>query len=242
VLGEAAAATDILASLPKIAVADTNAQITGHEGNAAAHYWGAWRTAGVRAPFAASEAKRIPERWATFGGRKSLHNHDTTQSNRHATDPVNAMLNLGYDRGEALCIAACHAVGISPVFGMSHKRNDRRNQEAGTVRQSMALDLLEVIRPEIDAIILGLLARPSSLKFRDFLQLKGNDRNGVTRVQSAAIKREIWAGVRELEPLVMHWARKVRALLEMGEALSVTPETLTLARECAERARLALAA
>jgi CRISPR associated protein Cas1 len=72
------------------------------------------------------------------------------RSPRKAADPVNAILNYSYALGEAECTIALRAVGLDPGLGVLHA--DKRT------RDSLALDLLEVLRPEIEARVLTLLA------------------------------------------------------------------------------------
>lgn len=116
------------------------------EAQAAAVYWQAW-AGRVHMPFPPGDLAKVPGHWLTFAGRTSLsHEYDR---NRNATDPVNALLNFAYRVGESEAVHACHALGLHPALGILH--SDKQG------RDSMALDLLEVLRPVIDRVLLAML-------------------------------------------------------------------------------------
>jgi hypothetical protein len=69
------------------------------------------------------------------------------------------MLNLCYRLAEIECRIACVGVGLDPGLGVIHL--DR----AG--RDSMALDLLEIVRPEVECFVLELVAQ-RVFRRRDF--------------------------------------------------------------------------
>lgn len=114
------------------------------EGAAASIYWGAW-TGTVALPWKEADAEKVPAHWTVYVSRANL----TSGKARGATDPVNAMLNYCYRIAEAECVLACHSVGLDPAFGMLHLDKDSRD--------SFALDLLEVVRPEVERFVLGML-------------------------------------------------------------------------------------
>ena len=126
--------------------ADTINDCIIQEGFAASSYWQAWEGS-VNVPFNLEDEGKVPSHWKSFIQRASLANE--VIKNRHASDPMNAMLNLIYKIGEIEAVNSCHAVGLSPVLGIAH--TDRQT------RDSFALDLLEVVRPYCDRIILDLL-------------------------------------------------------------------------------------
>lgn len=70
---------------------------------------------------------------------------------RGAADPINALLNYGYALAEAECRIATSAVALDPGLGIVHTDH--------AVRDSLALDMLEPLRPEVDRRVLQLLAR-----------------------------------------------------------------------------------
>jgi CRISPR-associated endonuclease Cas1 len=133
------------------------------EAEGALAYWGAW--APVEVQFAQRDAARIPAHWRTFGRRASL----VTGASRKATNPANAILNYLYAIAEAEARLAALAVGCDPGLGIMHA--DQRS------RDSLACDLMEPVRPMVDAWVLDLLA---SRTFRrsDFFET----REGVCRI------------------------------------------------------------
>jgi hypothetical protein len=116
------------------------------EGHAAIAYWSVWSDR-VRIPWRNSDLTRIPERWTKFQGRTSLL--WDTPSNMAASDPANACLNYLYRVAETEATHLCHALGLSPILGVLHA--DKVN------RDSMALDLIESIRPVCDRLVLAML-------------------------------------------------------------------------------------
>jgi len=117
------------------------------ESHAAKAYFAVW-TSQVRARFATRERGRVPEHWTIAGARRSVLANGT--SPRKAADPVNALLNYGYALGESVARHACQVVGLDPALGVLHTDKPHRD--------SMALDLLETLRPTIDTAVLQLLA------------------------------------------------------------------------------------
>ncbi len=130
----------ILATLPSAATVD---RLRWLEADAALHYWGAW--AGLPVRWAKRDAERVPEHWRTAGSRTS----PLTSSPRLATDPVNALLNYAYAIVEAEARIALLAVGLDPGLGVLHADQVRRD--------SLALDVMEAVRPDVDAWVLDTL-------------------------------------------------------------------------------------
>jgi CRISPR-associated endonuclease Cas1 len=118
------------------------------EAQASNSYFGAW-TGSVACRFAARDAEKVPSHWAVFGSRASQLRR-SGRSPRDAADPINALLNYGYALAEAEARLAVLAVGLDPGLGIVH--TDIRN------RDSLALDLLEPLRPVVERHILTLLA------------------------------------------------------------------------------------
>jgi len=73
----------------------------------------------------------------------------SANGNRKAERPVNAMANYLYALLEIEAILACQVVGLDPGLAIVH--SDARG------RRSMALDLMEPVRPQIDAFVLDLI-------------------------------------------------------------------------------------
>jgi hypothetical protein len=115
------------------------------EARAASAYWTAW--SGRVAPAWRAGGSSVPLTWRQpFTKRKTPLLAGT---NQHAADPVNALLNYAYSLAETTCVLACWQAGLDPSLGISHVPE--------TGRYSLALDLLETIRPECDALVLDLL-------------------------------------------------------------------------------------
>lgn len=146
-LGNPVTAKLIRSMIEDVQAADNIDAITGIEGNAASLYFPLWRGMPVRwkAP------KPAKPHWLAYPERKTLRRGYET--NKDATDPVNALLNFGYKVAETECALSCYGVALSPAMGISHYRDEPK-------RDSFALDLLETLRPEVDRIVLDMLAQP----------------------------------------------------------------------------------
>jgi CRISPR-associated protein Cas1 len=184
------------------------------EASAANIYFGAWM--GEVAPrFAAKDRPRIPPHWLTYEGRRSVL--ASASANRKAERPVNAMLNYAFALLEAEAVFACQAVGLDPGLGIVHL--DAKG------RQSMALDLMEPVRPQVEGIVLAMLDERTFRK-ADFSE----DAEGHVRVR-APLTHEL----AELMPLMARWlapwAERVAHVLGDAMAGKFTPHTpLTSAR------------
>jgi len=66
----------------------------------------------------------------------------TGRNRRPPRDPVNACLSLGYTLLHFDAVQACHAAGLDPLLGLYH--------EPAFGRESLATDLIEPLRPQID--------------------------------------------------------------------------------------------
>jgi CRISPR-associated endonuclease Cas1 len=170
-LNNPATAATIRECAEEIADCDSAQTATRWEGQAAAVYWNAW-TGNVIVPFIPREVSRVPAHWTTFVTRKSPI--DTASGNaRHAADPINAMLNYGYRLAEIECRLACLAVGLDPGMGFLHADKQARD--------SLALDLLEVVRPDVDRFVLGLLSTNGPLNYLS-PKLFAESRDGACRL------------------------------------------------------------
>jgi CRISPR-associated endonuclease Cas1 len=118
------------------------------EASAAALYFGSWSGRPECAPtFAAKDRRRIPPHWSRYEGRRSVL--ASSSANRKAERPVNALLNYCFALLEAEAVLACQAVGLDPGLGIVHA--DARG------RVSMALDLMEPVRPEVEGFVLDMV-------------------------------------------------------------------------------------
>jgi CRISPR-associated protein Cas1 len=147
--------------------AKSHAALMGLEGKAAQVYFAPWVTH-VTPRFDDRSMQRIPVNWLAFAGRNSPIRKGG--GHRVATDPVTAMLNYGYALGYAESRTACIATGLDPRIGMLHHGKSVNNAK----RDSLALDILETLRPVIDAYVVGLV-RSRVFSYRDFCEPYGYD-------------------------------------------------------------------
>ena len=120
----------------EVPAADSIANVRLIEAQAALAYWSAWRTLPIYFP--RNDFKRVPDHWRSFGARIS----PLTGSPRLAANPPNAILNYLYAVLESESRMAATTLGLDPGLGVLHV--DASN------RDSLALDLLEPVRPQVD--------------------------------------------------------------------------------------------
>jgi CRISPR-associated endonuclease Cas1 len=89
--------------------------------------------------------KPIPQEWHRAGLRQGL----LIGSNRHATHPVNAMLNYAYAALESQVRIAVVAHGLDPTVGYLHASYPNR--------LALVYDLMEPLRPVVDRRVLGIV-------------------------------------------------------------------------------------
>jgi CRISPR-associated endonuclease Cas1 len=116
------------------------------ESQAANAYFAAWTAVGCR--FTKQAQARVPSHWHQYTVRTSPLTR-SGHSPRNAADPINALLNYGYALAEAEARIAALAVGLDPGVGILH--TDQKH------RDSLALDLLEPLRPVVEGHVLQLL-------------------------------------------------------------------------------------
>jgi len=145
-----------------LAAADTVERIRLLESQAARVYWNAWSDIAILYP--REDIARIPEHWKTFGQRVSV----LTGSPRLATNPPNAILNYCYAVLESECRLALSALGLDPSLGVLHSDTPARD--------SLACDLMEVVRPKIDAWLLNWINRDVLTRSWFFETRQGNCR------------------------------------------------------------------
>lgn len=144
---------DIATTLPAI---DNVIELRHAEASAAALYWAAWRDH-LELKFTKPATRVFPAHWFRFDRRSSL----LTGAPRSATDPTNALLNYSYALLEAEARVSLLKVGLDPGIGMLHADQGSRD--------SMALDVMEPIRPSVDRGIVELVRR-QRFGSRDFLE------------------------------------------------------------------------
>ena len=171
----------------ELAKADSPEAIRQVESLAAGAYWGAWHTLPITFP--RKDESRVPDHWRSFGARVS----PLTGSPRLAVNPPNAILNYLYAVLESESSLAAAALGLDPGLGVLHVDTPARD--------SLACDLMEVVRPDVDAFLLDWITR-EPLKREWFLE----QRDGNCRLMAQlAIK------LSETAPV---WARAVAPIAE----------------------------
>ena len=118
------------------------------EGNVAQGYFYAWRALDLK--WKATKAYPVPDEWRKFFSRSSLFKHRQRIGNRHATHPVNAMLNYVYGMLESRVRVEAIAEGYDPNIGVMHNRNLPD-------RHSFVFDRMEPLRPVVDRTVLKLV-------------------------------------------------------------------------------------
>lgn len=111
------------------------------------------------------DPETVPEHWRTFGPLGSAYSN----GNQQAVTPPNAILNYLYAVLEVEIRIACLSVGLDPSLGIFHPIQRGRD--------SFVFDLMEPLRPAVDAYVLDLLGERTFEK-SDFFE----NRKGVVRV------------------------------------------------------------
>jgi CRISPR-associated endonuclease Cas1 len=156
------------------------------EAKAAEAYWNAWAV--VELTFARRD--RVPDHWRTFGARRS----PLTLRPRNAANPLNAIVNYLYTLLEIETRIALTARALDVGLALFHA--DEAN------RASLAADVMEPVRPHVDAFVLNL-ARTRTFSAKDFAET----REGACRLASAL--------THELVPTMATWARLVAPYAEV---------------------------
>jgi len=145
-----------------LAKARSSDELRRYEAQAALAYWTAWHDLSIN--FSPSDLRRVPDHWRTFGSRMS----PLTKSPRLAVNPPNTMLNFLYAILESEARFAISELGLDPGIGFLH--SDTRT------RDSLACDLMEPIRPQVDAFLLDWLRGAALQRKWFFEQRDGNCR------------------------------------------------------------------
>jgi hypothetical protein len=132
------------------------------ESQAARAYWSAWSTLPINFP--KNDLARVPDHWRMFGTRVS----PLTGSPRLAANPPNAILNYLYSVLESEARLAAAALGLDPGLGVLHVD--------APARDSLACDLMEPARPQVDAYLLDWITRQPLRREWFFEQRDGNCR------------------------------------------------------------------
>jgi len=145
-----------------VANAETIDAIRYLESQGASAYWAAWRDLPITFPKV--DLPRVPDHWRRFDTRKS----PLSGSPRLAANPANAILNYLYAVLESETRLAVAALGLDPGLGFWHVDTPARD--------SLACDLMEPIRPQVDAYLLDWITRQPLKREWFFEQRDGNCR------------------------------------------------------------------
>ncbi len=181
-------ADKLRAALAKIKTARTVDELLVIEAQAALEYWANWS-------FSLKHKKRNwPSQWTLFAYRASL----ISGGPRHATHPVNAILNYAYSVAAAQLTRALIAFGFDSSAGFLHADANGRH--------SLTYDALELVRADIDARILPWVAS-HTWKRPDFPVTP----EGVVRLQPPLAAFVMQRAILERSKLadVTDWIRKI---------------------------------
>jgi CRISPR-associated endonuclease Cas1 len=140
----------------RLASAGTFDAIRVVEANAAACYFREWRSIPVTWPKA--DLPRTPDHWRFAGSRQS----PLSGGPRLAVTPAHAILNYCFAMLEAESRLSVSALGLDPGLGVG-LHTDTAN------RDSLALDVLEPVRPDIEAWLLDWIEN-EPLRRSDFFE------------------------------------------------------------------------
>jgi CRISPR-associated endonuclease Cas1 len=205
-------ASDIIAKLQEsLSTAESLDEVARLEAHAASAYWSAWSELPINFP--RQDVTRVPEHWRTFGTRKSA----ITGSPRLATNPPNAILNYCYALLECETRLASTAVGLDPGMGLLHVDTPARD--------SLACDIMEAVRPSVDAWLLDWIMREPFRRSDFFEERNGNCRLLRTLTAKLSETTSVWG------KLVAPWAEYVARTLwdrtSWPRTRSSTPTRLT---------------
>jgi CRISPR-associated endonuclease Cas1 len=208
-LGDLAASKLIHEIRSELAEVETIEEIRSVEPRAARVYWKAWQ--GIPINFPERDLPRVPEHWRSFDTRAS----PLSGSPRLAANPVNAILNYLYALLETECRLASAALGLDPEMGVLHMDKPSRD--------SFACDLMEAVRPDVDAYVLNWIARQPLKRSWFFEERDGNCRLMADLATQLAQTTSMWA---RLVAPVAEWAMKEFAATTKTRK-SISPTRLT---------------
>jgi CRISPR-associated endonuclease Cas1 len=185
--GDRAVVETIESVILALEFADTIKALRQLEAQAASVYWQSLRS--IRIEFPRKDLARVPEHWRVFGTRQS----PLTNSPRLAVNPPNAMLNYLYALLESEARLASVALGLDPGLAFAHADTDSRD--------SLACDLMEPVRPQVDAYVLNWLKR-APLRREWFFE----QRDGTCRLMGSLAM--------QLSETTTTWARAVAPVAE----------------------------
>jgi hypothetical protein len=149
------------------------------EAQAARAYWSAWSTLPINFP--KNQLPRVPAHWLSYGMRVS----PLTGSPRLACNPPNAILNFLYALLESEARLAAAALGLDPGLGVLHVDT--------TARDSLACDLMEPVRAQVDSYLLNLITHEYLSRSWFVEERDGNCRLSAEFVSRLAQTAPIWS-------------------------------------------------
>lgn len=185
------------------------------ESQAARIYWSTWSTLPINFP--KNDLKRVPEHWRSFGARVS----PLTGSPRLACNPPNSILNFLYCLLEAEARLAASTMGLDPGLGVLHVDTPARD--------SLACDLMEPIRAQIDAYLLDWITRQPLRREWFFEERDGNCRLMGSFALRLAETIPIWR--RAVAPVIEWVARAFWSTIDKPHARIPTRLTQRAKRE-----------
>jgi CRISPR-associated protein Cas1 len=226
-LNDSAAAQVIATLRERLPAAETAQIIRNLEARAAVAYFAAWRNIPVLWPKA--DLRRIPEHWRTVGNRQS----PLSGGPRLAITPVHAILNYCFALLESETRLALTSVGLDAGLGLG-LHTDTPN------RDSLALDLLEPVRPQVEEWLLSWVMQEPLRRADYFETASGNCRLMSHLCAKLSETAPVWG------KLVAPWAEYVAGALWSGTNQSTarrrpsTPLTQQHRREAKGRPPLPL--
>jgi len=239
-LNDSKAADLIAANQAAVDEAQTIEALRLSESRAAHAYWSAWRN--VPVIFPKKDLSRVPEHWQRFGARIS----PLTGSPRLSVNPPNAMLNYLYALLESESRLAATALGLDPGIGLMHADTDARD--------SLACDLMEPVRPLVDAYVLDWITHEPLRREWFFEQRDGNCRLMgffAVRLSETAptwgravapiaelVAQELWATTKRAKRLQLPASRLTQAHkreakgFSTAASISVAPKVMHVCRGC----------
>jgi CRISPR-associated endonuclease Cas1 len=204
-------AADIIAQMrADVSRADSMQGIRLLEANAAYAYWSAWHSVPIL--FSKVDVRRVPDHWLTFGSRVS----PLSASPRLAVNPANAILNYLYAILESETRLAAAAVGLDPALGLLHADTQWRD--------NLACDLMEPVRPQVDAYLLDWIGR--GLRREWFFE----ERNGNCRLMGSfavGLSETAMAWRQAVSPIVETVVRNLSSTMRASSRQMTTATHLT---------------
>jgi hypothetical protein len=194
----------------KLVSADTFDAIRIVEANAAACYFREWRDIPVTWPKA--DLPKIPDHWRFAGTRQS----PLTGGPRLAVAPVHAVLNYCCALLQAETRLAVSVLGLDAGLGVG-LHTDTAN------RGSLALDVLEPIRPQIEAWLLNWIASEPFRRSDFFETGSGNCRLMSQLCTKLSGTASVWGKL--VAPWAEYVARALSTATKAGRECNRTPPT-----------------